>query len=180
MKSILETTADKVGDAGDYNENGHSSKFGYGRINAANAVRKALGLPLESYQTEPPIVDNIPSFSFDYGTTIEAIHDEASEEVLIKYTIMPADAGKNILVELEAGLHNKPNYEFELYVQKDRKPVFFPEDFINKHLSEMPKLKVENVSAGDYYFMVRCIDKQKWEYIKGGGRFELTFTLSEE
>lgn len=41
VKSILESTADKIGSPSDYS-NGHSRKFGYGRVNADKAVAEAL------------------------------------------------------------------------------------------------------------------------------------------
>ena len=180
VKSIIETTSDKIGDAGEYDENGHSFKFGYGRINAANAVRKALGLSTKEYITAPAFGDDVPSFSFDYGQTISGSHTINSEEVVIKYVVDAQNAGKNLFVEVEVALDHNPNYEFELYVQKGRKPVYFPEDFIDKNLGEQPKLLLTNIEAGEYVFMLRCIDKKEWEYINGGGDFEITFTISNE
>jgi subtilisin family serine protease len=41
VKQILIQTADKIGSPSEYS-NGHSVKYGYGRINAANAVREAF------------------------------------------------------------------------------------------------------------------------------------------
>jgi subtilisin family serine protease len=41
VKEILQSTADKIGDASEY-KNGHSRKFGYGRVNADRAVAEAL------------------------------------------------------------------------------------------------------------------------------------------
>jgi hypothetical protein len=179
VKSIMETTADKVGDAGDYDESGHSPKFGYGRVNAANAVRKALNLPLQDYRTEPGFMGDIKPFSFDYGQTISGTHDENSEEVVIKITVDAANAGRDMLAEIEVGLNHNPDNEFELYVQKDKKPVYFPDDYIDKKLGERPALVVAQVEQGDYYFMLRSINKKSWDYIKGGGNFELTITYGD-
>lgn len=41
VKEILQQTADKIGDPGEYT-NGHSRKYGYGRVNADKAVAEAL------------------------------------------------------------------------------------------------------------------------------------------
>ncbi len=41
VKQIIQQTADKIGEPGEY-VNGHSNKFGYGRINADKAVAEAL------------------------------------------------------------------------------------------------------------------------------------------
>jgi subtilisin family serine protease len=42
VRSLLEETADKIGPKNGYKPNGHSNKFGYGRVNAARAVARAL------------------------------------------------------------------------------------------------------------------------------------------
>lgn len=180
VKQILEKTADKIGDAGSYDASGHSTMYGYGRVNAANAVRMALGLPLKVYQTAPANVEDIPTFAFDYGTAIEGIHDVDDEEVIVTVQINEDQAGQALLAELEVGLLHDTNKEFELYVQLGRKPVYFPEDFIDKHLSEQPRLLIPRLSIGTYYFMVRCIDKREWSYVKGGGEFTLNFTFAAD
>jgi hypothetical protein len=179
VKNILETTADKVGDLGNYDETGRSVKFGFGRVNAANAVRMALGLPLESYLTAPNYSDDVPMFAFDYGQKIAATHDESDEEVTVKYVVEEEHAGKNMLIELDVALNHNLDYEFEVFIQKDKKPVYFPEDFIDKKLGATPQLKLNNVEAGNYYIMLRCIDKGSWQYIKGGGDFELTISFED-
>ncbi|OAV44260.1 S8 family serine peptidase [Lewinella sp. 4G2] len=44
VKSILEATADKIGNRWEYDARGYSTKFGYGRVNAERAVTEALRL----------------------------------------------------------------------------------------------------------------------------------------
>lgn len=44
VKSILESTADKIGNRWDYNTAGYSTKYGYGRVNAEAAVAEAIRL----------------------------------------------------------------------------------------------------------------------------------------
>ncbi len=44
VKQILIDTADKIGDPLEYNTEGHSLKYGYGRVNADKAVKEALRL----------------------------------------------------------------------------------------------------------------------------------------
>ena len=41
VREILKDTADEIGDSEDYDSNGHSEDFGYGRVNALRAVQKA-------------------------------------------------------------------------------------------------------------------------------------------
>ncbi len=42
VKQILINTADKIGSPSDYDANGYSKKFGYGRVNAGKAVKMAV------------------------------------------------------------------------------------------------------------------------------------------
>lgn len=42
VKEILQQTADKIGNPAEYDSNGHSLKYGYGRVNADKAVAEAL------------------------------------------------------------------------------------------------------------------------------------------
>ncbi len=62
VKAILLRTADKIGNPSDYDENGHSWKYGYGRVNADRAVAEAIrmrdGVP-EPEQQEVSVADLI-------------------------------------------------------------------------------------------------------------------------
>ena len=44
VRKILQETADKIGPANAYKPNGYSDEYGYGRINAEEAVARALQL----------------------------------------------------------------------------------------------------------------------------------------
>ncbi|MCG8329969.1 MAG: S8 family serine peptidase [Chitinophagales bacterium] len=54
VKDILKKTADRIGNSSDY-WNGHSRKYGYGRINADKAVAEALR---RRDRSTPPVLDN--------------------------------------------------------------------------------------------------------------------------
>ena len=64
VKSILERTADKIGNRWDYNSSGYSTKYGYGRVNADAAVKEALRMrsggtastPSSTRPTVPPVI----------------------------------------------------------------------------------------------------------------------------
>jgi len=66
VKQILKDTADKIGSPGEY-INGHSNRFGYGRVNAdkavAEAIRRKTGAP-----SQPPVVTTEPGSSPPSGT----------------------------------------------------------------------------------------------------------------
>lgn len=84
VKKILAQTADKIGSPADY-VNGHSLKFGYGRVNALKAVEEALRLkgaatptaaptnPPPQAKPTPPSVPNIPTRGLVHFGTNRAI-----------------------------------------------------------------------------------------------------------
>jgi subtilisin family serine protease len=53
VKDILQRTADKIGHPSEYDSNGHSLKYGYGRVNADRAVAEAIRM-YDAAQTTPP------------------------------------------------------------------------------------------------------------------------------
>ena len=110
-KLIRNSAEDQVGKATEDVE-GFDIYHGYGRVNAANAVRKALNLPLKSYQTEPGFMGDIKPFSFDYGHTISGTHGPDSEEEVIKVTVDAANAGRDMLAEIEVPLDHNSDNEF--------------------------------------------------------------------
>ena len=60
VKSILERTADKIGNRWDYDSSGYSIKYGYGRVNAEAAVTEALRLKAGTQPTPPPAPPTAP------------------------------------------------------------------------------------------------------------------------
>lgn len=60
VKGILQQTADKIGSAGSY-INGHSRKYGYGRVNADRAVAEALRLKDRDKGSGATVTDSVGS-----------------------------------------------------------------------------------------------------------------------
>lgn len=66
VKSILERTADKIGNRWEYNSQGYSTKYGYGRVNAdkavAEAIRMKTGISQPTTPTQPtqPTTPTVP------------------------------------------------------------------------------------------------------------------------
>ncbi len=65
VKEILKTTADKIGPAWEYT-NGHSRKYGYGRVNADRAVAEAIRRKATKPQPQPQPQPHVPT-STDKG-----------------------------------------------------------------------------------------------------------------
>ncbi len=60
VKEVLQRTADKIGSPSEY-VNGHSVKYGYGRINADRAVAEAIRLKDGGGDPEPEVENNVAS-----------------------------------------------------------------------------------------------------------------------
>lgn len=60
VKQILKDTADKVGSPSEY-VNGHSLRFGYGRVNADRAVAEAIRRKSQGTGTSTPVVSTEPA-----------------------------------------------------------------------------------------------------------------------
>lgn len=55
VKSILIKTADKIGHPSDYDSNGHSRRYGYGRVNADKAVAEAMRMQDRTGDNKPVV-----------------------------------------------------------------------------------------------------------------------------
>lgn len=64
VKNILIQTADKIGNSWEY-QNGHSRKYGYGRVNASRAVSEALRLSSEATGSSVSTDSDHPSGLFE-------------------------------------------------------------------------------------------------------------------
>lgn len=183
VKAIIERTADKIGHPSDY-INGHSIKYGWGRINAANAVRMALLRPAVPFRgAEIANTRNLPVFRFNWGQTIQAELGPNELELLLKYPVLPTHQGKNLSIELDVPLDHIPEYKFQLFIRKNQSPVFdqgLYEDssaFSFDPEDNMSALHLFNIEPATYHILVRCFDSKNSEYIRGGGKFEVTFTI---
>jgi subtilisin family serine protease len=59
VKEILITTADKIGHPSDYDSNGHSRRYGYGRVNADKAVAEAMRMTDSTGQNQPVVEERV-------------------------------------------------------------------------------------------------------------------------
>jgi len=70
VKDILQKTADKIGSPSEY-VNGHSVKYGYGRVNADKAVAEALRLKDGQNNPRPVVEENIAKGKGLFKFTVE-------------------------------------------------------------------------------------------------------------
>ncbi|GJM32331.1 MAG: hypothetical protein DHS20C18_13320 [Saprospiraceae bacterium] len=118
VKSILESTADKIGSPSDY-QNGHSIKYGYGRINADKAVAEALRRR-EVVQPPVEVAEKVTKgqglFQFDvqkqegrgYGVQIGAFYEYGN--VLIQAEKLQRQFGQKVVVNINE-LNGKTVYK---------------------------------------------------------------------
>ena len=59
VKSILIKTADKIGHPSDYDSNGHSRRYGYGRVNADRAVAEAMRMKDRTGGNKPVVEERV-------------------------------------------------------------------------------------------------------------------------
>jgi len=182
VKYILETTANKVGDVRDYDKKGHSVKYGYGRVNAANAVLQALGKPTNRSlsRTYAPVNIYTP-FSMNLGTVIASSIPASAEGLLLTESIevTESQAGKELRIEIEAGAIADSNECFMSFIQKDTTPTILN----GQHLAQSQffeaetytLLRLPQVEKGTYFVFVQKLIKNPLAYVKGGGDFQLTY-----
>lgn len=100
VKEILQSTADKIGDASEY-KNGHSRKFGYGRVNADRAVAEALRRKDSNTgtSTTPPTTTVTPQVVSGQGLFRFSVERQASQGFSVQLGVF-ADYG-NVLIQAE-------------------------------------------------------------------------------
>ncbi len=108
VKDILQKTADKIGSPSEYS-NGHSVKYGYGRVNAGRAVAEALRRK-ETVAPPKEVKDTVSNgqglFQFDvkkqaasgYGIQIGAFYEYGN--VLIQVEKLQRQFGEKIIVSI--------------------------------------------------------------------------------
>lgn len=108
VKDILQKTADKIGSPSDYS-NGHSVKYGYGRVNAGRAVAEALRRK-ETVAPPVEVEDTVSNgqglFQFDvkkqaasgYGIQIGAFYEYGN--VLIQVEKLQRKFGEKVIVSI--------------------------------------------------------------------------------
>ena len=197
VRDILEKTADKIGSPSEYDTNGRSVKYGFGRVNAANAVIEALNrkriantdedeiieeiekIPFLKSEVNPPDVSAIPNiFELILGTTQEYRMGQEEEEVFITIPVSSEDTGNRLYLELDADFDIAENAGYVIYAGFNEKPGLLPETHIAKSsMGHLVELEIENLQAGDYILMVKCFNPSIGGWAKNAGSFELTHRI---
>ena len=155
VKQILEETADKIVDSepdimtgdrkGSY-ENGHSEWFGFGKVNAAKAVKKARELKRQT--------TGISSLKLD--AEIDGNLRNTGDSKIYKITI-----GSNLLIKLEG----PQNADFDIYLKRDSLPTVSDSDLQGITTSSNEIITVNDFQPGEYFVMVRSF--------RGAGDFKI-------
>ena len=107
VREILESTADKIGGSNNYDDDGYSLRFGYGRVNAENAVAEALRRknPFVDLPVEDP-AESVGLFKFSakaqkakgYGVQVGVFHVYGN--VLVRTERYERMFGKPVIVHI--------------------------------------------------------------------------------
>lgn len=184
VKHIIQDTANKIGDIRDYDKKGHSAKYGYGRVNAANAVLKAMGKPTSHAlsRTYAPNINLFGTFKMDLGVTMQGNIPANSLGIHLSdvITISSLDEDKTLIIEIEpADLPN--NACMICFLQKDHKAGIMLGEYVAQSKSNNEDnytvLTLHNIEPGDYYLFIQQLVKSPLDFVKGGGAFQLTWHL---
>ena len=159
VKQILQDTADKIQDnqpdpvlnhtKGTYDANGHSEWFGFGKVNAAQAVARAVELLPGGATT-----------AIDLRAVAAGRLSKKGDNRLYKVSL-----GANLGVTLSG----PAGQDFDLYVKYGAAPTTEDYDAIGYSGSADEKVVIPAASPGDYYILVRSF--------RGSGDFDLKVDL---
>jgi len=184
VKHVIQDTANKVGDLRDYDKQGHSTKYGYGRINAANAVLKAMGKSTRRSlsRTYAPDLSLHEDFKMDLGMTMQGSIPANSEGIHLKkvISIAPLEERKTLIIEIEPAALPKEDC-FICFIQKNEKAGIMTGSYLAQSQSNDEDnytiLTLPNIESGDYFLFIQQLRKQPFGFVKGGGGFQLTWHL---
>ncbi len=161
VKEILKETADKIVDdrpdivlgklGGTYDATGRCNWFGFGKVNAARAVRRAKELLGE--QT------GISEMSI--GAEVTGRLDKSGDAKVFKVKV---GDGLNVMLQGAKG------QDFDIFIRKDAPPTTKEYDAQGIAASPNENVSLGPVQPGDYYIMVRSY--------RGSGDFSLKLKLT--
>ncbi len=181
VKQILQQTADKIGDASEY-VNGHSPKYGHGRINAANAIRATFNMPQKIYMPAelPDPTTFVKPFHHNYGQNINGEILAHEPFALYKFSPRTSQIGKRLAMSLGVPVNHDMSKVLTAFVRHEGEPTpFFGGHEIQAQITEdmFIEFAIENMLPGNYFIKIICFDKRTFNWEKGGGEFSLNFTV---
>jgi hypothetical protein len=163
VKRILQVTADKIGNSTDYGPDGHSLKYGYGRVNTLKAVQMAKAmLNTQPVITEPVVTaPNIPSILLSAQASAQL--SSAGD-----FKLHGLNVGKQLIIQAKA---MQGGMDLDLYYRKGAAPDLVKGLFDKKSASQqdMEFVVDSDAAAGDYYILLHAKS--------GQGQFGLQCTL---
>lgn len=180
VKKILEETADKVGDASEYTR-GHSPKFGHGRINAANAVRRAFNMPLKLYApSEQPDVSFVKPFVHDFGLDKKGEIKIFESFVLYKFSPKLEQIGKRLFLSLSVPVDHNADHILTTFIKHGSEPTLMLGGYdvqIQLNNDMIAQGTIDQLQPGDYFIKIMNYSQTDFNFIKGGGDFTLNLTV---
>lgn len=118
VRDILKTTADKIGGAASYNAQGHSTQFGFGRLNALAAVRAAQNRSGGTTGTAPSISapqsaspSQPPTFNINLGRRAAYAVELATDHTLLDTANQARRTSANHFGSWVQGLTSSPSWQ---------------------------------------------------------------------
>jgi len=184
VKAILQDTANKIGDPRDYHKNGHSTKYGYGRVNAANAVLKALGKPIQQSlsRTYLPDFSLFEEFSMPIGPTIHGHipSNSAGIHLADAIKIEASEVGQTLIVEIEPSDITKESSLVGFLQQGAQAGLESHQHIGQSQITDAESytvLTLYNLEVGSYSLFLQKFDKERIEFVDGGGAFQIHWRL---
>jgi subtilisin family serine protease len=152
VRTIMQETAVKIAPANaNYDSKGWSNYYGYGRIDAAKAVKAANALAL----TE-----------LELNKSVSGMLDGTDSSMM--YLLKGMESGKQLNVTLDG----PPDVDFDVYIKHGLEPTLDVWDGRGYTPEADEKVIVIPTKAGDYYIMVHSF--------KGSGSYTLLATIQTE
>ncbi len=169
VKKLIQDTSDRIGKEEDYDENGHSIYYGYGRVNALAAVKKAqemkdAGVP-ENDPTDtetdasillPPI--DIPNLGFPtpdiQSLSFMAIHENkflgGEQEHFYRISL-----SRQLVIKLD-GAETEGKSDFDIYLRKKEMPTVQNYNYKSNDWGTKETIIVRQPSQEDFYVLVNA------------------------
>lgn len=175
VRIILRATADRIGGDDNYDTNKHSSFFGYGKINALNAVKMARSGSIPDLPTPIPVdtgsgnTPNTPTGGGGGGTSASTPEPDPDKIELIT---LPFEANQHgnlttgspeivfrislsnkLVIKIDSPVGDQDS-DFDLYVRRSQAPTRGVSEKSSNNFGSEEKIEWASPPLADYYSLI--------------------------